>query len=85
MRSSPSPDHDTPPSESHTAQEPERHESIVATVGTTYYFDYKITQIEAIFSHNRTEDLCDWFGWFGFQPHRAIDGYQVQSRSKHKL
>lgn len=50
--------------------------------GTTYYFGHKIAEVEAVFGHHGTQDLGDWFGRFGFQPHRAVNGYQVQSKSK---
>lgn len=46
----------------------------------TYYFDNKIAEVEAVLGHHGTQDLGDWFGRFGLQPHRAVDGHQVQSK-----
>lgn len=53
-------------------------------LGTTYYFGHKIAEVETIFGHHGAQDLSDWLGRFGFQPHGAVNGNQVQSRSKHR-
>lgn len=67
---------------SHTAQAAlSAHRSFKKT---TYYFGHKIAEVEAVFGDHGTQDLCDWFGRFGFQPHGAVNGYQVQSRSRER-
>ena len=38
--------------------------------------------MEAVFGHHGSQDLSDGFGRLGFQPHGAVNGYQVQSRIK---
>lgn len=38
--------------------------------------------MESVFGHHGTQDLGDWFGRFGFEPHGAVDGHQVQSGSR---
>lgn len=40
--------------------------------------------MEAILGHHGAQDLSDRFGRFGFQPHRAVNRYQVQSRSEER-
>lgn len=77
---------------SHTAQAaPGTHRSlkkrgikgIVATIGgLTYYFGHEIAELEAVFGHHGTQDFSDWLGGLGFQPHRAVNGNQVQSRNE---
>lgn len=66
-----------PGAASRAAQELKRHRSVV-----TYYFGHKITEVEAVFGHYRSQDLGDGLGRFGFQPHRAVNGDQVQPESK---
>lgn len=51
----------------------------------TYYFGHKIAEVEAVLGHHGTQDLSDWFGGFGFQAHRAVNGYQVQPRIKARI
>lgn len=48
-------------------------------LGATYYFGHKFPEVEAVFGHHGTQDLGDRFGGFGFQPHGAVNGDQVQS------
>lgn len=52
--------------------------------GVTYYFGHEFTEMEAIFGHHRTQDLSDRLRRFGFQTHRAVNRYQVQSGSKER-
>lgn len=41
--------------------------------------------MEAVFGHHGTQDLGDWFGRFGFQPHRTVNGDQIQSKEKERV
>lgn len=79
MRSPPSSNHYAPPCGTVTpyslnAQKLQKRLRHYSHWGTTYYFGHKFVEVEAVFGHHGTQDLSDWFGWFGFQPHRAVYG-----------
>lgn len=55
----------------------------IKALSRTHYFGHKITEIQAVFGHHGTEDLCDWFRGLGFKTHGAVNRHQVQPKSKH--
>lgn len=54
----------------------------IKALETTYYFGHKISKVETIFGHHGPQDLSDWLGRLGFQPHGAVNGHQIQPTSE---